>query len=165
MKNYIVVNGVKTPITDGEIETLVKIHIIKGPSFDRVPVGQEYYSIDETGNVVKHTELGHEIDDARYAAGNYSTNKTLLENRATRETLYRLLWRFATEHGAFEKDWIELGDHTSVYYNHALGTYGYNTIACCEQLGGVYFNERHQARRAIDEVVKPFMTQHPYFMW
>ncbi len=165
MENYIMVNGVKTPITDGELETLARIHIIKSPSFERVPVGQVYYSISETGSVVEHTEIGDKNDDARYAAGNYSANKTLLENRAARETLYRLLWRFAAEHGSFEKDWTEEHDHTSVHYNHASRSYGYNTVICCEQLGGAYFNERGLARRAIDEIIKPFMTQHPYFMW
>lgn len=165
MENYIMVNGVKTPITDGELETLARIHIIKSPSFERVPVGQVYYSISENGSVVEHTELGDENDDARYATGNYSANKTLLENRATRETLYRLLWRFSVEHGSLEKDWNEKGDHTGLYYNHHSSSYIYGTVGGCEQLGGVYFNERHQARRAIDEVVKPFMTQHPYFVW
>ena len=121
-------------------------------------IGELYYFVDSAGGIFSFTDYKSGTADALYSAGNYCRDKAVMEQRALHETLNRLLWRYSETHGGCE----ELGGFF-IYQSSSGDMYvGHCTYAGC---GDVYFKTRAAAVAAIDDVVNPFMAEHPEFVW
>lgn len=161
MENYIMLNGKRIDLTAEQVETLVGKKE-KDP-FERVK-GGAYCYIDNDGRVETQWDEFVGIDNDRYEAGNYCTDKELMEQRALHETLNRLLWRYSMQHGGREIEWNGVDNWRLVYSHggeiiHPYGNNDYQTV------GAVYFKDKETAEAAIEEIVKPFMEKHTEFRW
>lgn len=157
MENYIVINGKKAELTEEQLRQL-GIEVEKETPFKRVPDGKSYYYIEYSGEVESDSDDRVENDDKCYAIANYCTDKNLMQQRAWHETLSRLLWRYSMEHD---------GDKICVNDHYAICKAKDNFSVICAGYGYLMpsFINRQTAQNAIDEIVKPFLAEHPDFKW
>lgn len=119
-----------------------------------------YFLINGVGKVSTLAESETNMDDELYSIANYCHDRGLMEQRALHETLDRLLWRYSETHG----DQMFAKQHA---ISRAWDDDEFYTLYCVsgKQQGTVYFSSHDVAVAAIEEVVKPFMTAHPEFVW
>lgn len=166
MENYIVINGKKAELTEEQLKAL-GIEVEKDDPFERVECGDKdyyYYYISEAGDIEDTFDISSNFDNRVYSIANYCTDKTLMEQRALHETLNRLLWRYSMQHGGDEM--CDTSDKYCIHYYADNKKYGVLAQrGWIYYLGELYFNSKEIANNAIEEIVKPFMEQHPEFVW
>lgn len=163
MENYIMFEGKKIPLTDEQIEMLrgsKKPEEVKKSPFKRA-YGKGYYFIQYNGRVEYDFDRGSAGDDYCFVVANYCTDKELMEQRALHETLNRLLWRFSMENGEVENKWDCEHSHWVIKYVHDSGAFCTSWTTVTQHIGSVYFSTDELAQRAIEEIIKPFMKEHP----
>lgn len=163
MDNYIVINGKKAELTEEQLRAL-GIGVKKKTVFDREK-GEPYYFIHSNGDIVRDIDEEANCDTGCYNVANYCTSLEVMEQRALHETLDRLLWRFSMEHDGDKIDWNDSDScKFFIYYNNNCACFvtDFNTI---HQSHEIYFDSRDIAIQAIEEIVKPFMAEHPDFKW
>lgn len=174
MENYIVINGKKAELTKEQLKAL-GIKTNENP-FDRAEHGNLFYNIGPDGKLYKNYECINEnititMYDNYYATANYCTDEKLLKQRALHETLNRLLWRFSCENGELKNEWDnspKQGDchyHYYIYFNQYNNLFDISRICMIKCEGIIYFSSYEIAKQALDEIVKPFIKEHPDFVW
>lgn len=171
MANNIIVN--MENLSDSERKTLLalieKANAPKATSpFEEAPNNEVFFFIDKYGDVSEDIEEGDYDTECLRAVGNYCTDEDLLERRAEREALNRLLWVYSMEHGGQDIKWTN-----STIAKWSLWFYTpnkINTDYICRNAPidpfRVYFITKEVAENAIKEIVEPFMRAHPEFtMW
>ena len=152
MENYICINGKKTELTEEQMKALGIERPKKSP-FDRIVDGK-YYFINTHGTVYPTKDFLTTADNSLFEKANYCTDKAIMEQRAMWETLSRLLWRFSEQNGGKGNCCIARKEDGSFFA--MAGCYSY--------LEPTFINTK-VARRAIEEVIEPFMAKHPNFVW
>ena len=163
-KIQLIVNGKEVQLTEEQIKainfTLEGTH--QNP-FERV--NGEYYFINETGKVDSCCDDRDAFDDRVYVGLNYFNDEQFANQIALHQLLYRKLLKFAYDNG-FEDtaEWNGGNEHWAIRYNSYRNEFrlyyqdGYKAHE-------VYFSSEEGAKRAIKEVVEPFMKEHPEFVW
>lgn len=162
MNNYAVINGIRVELTDEQVKTL---GIEKKNPFERVVKGDVYYRVTEYGDIGDLTEEGDYTDQYLYDGVNYFNDDFFANQVALHQLLYRKLLKFAYDNG-FEDiaEWNGGNEHWAIRYNSYRNEFrlyyqdGYKAHE-------VYFSSEEGAKRAIKEVVEPFMKEHPEFVW
>ena len=163
--NYIVINGKKAELTEEQLKAL-GIEMSKKSAFDRGELEDAYYFIRGDGKVLQDIESNWEFDNNRHNVANYCTDKTLMEQRALHETLDRLLWRFSMEHDGDKIYWQRpISSKAYIYYDYKAETWSIAETLRFRDVGQIYFYTKYIAKLAIEEIVKPFMAEHPDFKW
>jgi hypothetical protein len=163
MTNYICINGNKTELTEEQLKQL-GIEIPKANPFERVKLSKGYYCITGTGKVIRTYDMDDMNDRECHKVGNYCTDASLLQQRALHETLSRLLWRYSMEHDGDKIDW-NISDQRKHYIFVDVDTNQFHvdhSWTCCG-IDRIYFYSKRIAEDAIEEIIKPFMAQHPEF--
>lgn len=160
-ENYIVINGKKMDLTDEQLKQL-GIEVRKNP-FERVP--GEYYCIKETGEIYSYGDNGGSFDDILYAESNYFNDEAFAEQVALHQLLYRKLLKFAYDNECEDTaEWDGENQHWCISYNAILGKFRVD-VWCSIKLPYVWFSSSEGAKRALDEVVEPFVKEHSDFVW
>lgn len=164
MSDYVKINGKKIELTSEMREALFKLSPQAAAAVDPFERTKgPYYCIGFTGDVLRmEDENDSSVDDMTYRVGNYCKDKALMEQRTTYETLCRLLWRFSVRNGGRNLD-----PQAIVY-----GVY-YDLVKKCYDVVPIFdrrvlmplFKSEALARRAIVEIVKPFMEDYPELVW
>lgn len=163
--NYISINGKKIPLTDEQVEQIKSAGIVKDNPFERVAKKMNHYYINFAG-IVESVMDDYDIDDdACYQNANYCTDRKLMEQRALHETLNRLLWRFSMMHGGDEIEWGEDTDKYYISYAHRDDCFYVKSNENTQNTTAIYFKDWQAAKQAIEEIIKPFLKQHPEFVW
>ena len=160
----LIVNGKEVQLTEEQIKainfTLEGTH--QNP-FDRV--NGEYYFINETGKVDSCSDDRDAFDDRVYAASNYFTDKDFAKQVSLHQLLYRKLLKFAYDNGYEDTtEWDGVNPHLHIIYNKVNDVFIIMKKLAYKDFT-VYFSSEEGAERAIEEVVKPFMKEHPEFVW
>lgn len=169
-KNYIVINGRKAELTKEQLRALgieaLGIEALKPDIFNRTKEGKFYHYIDSTGQVSSFSEDFSGFDTNCYNVANYCTNLEVMEQRALHETLNRLLWRFSMEHDGDKIDWQHINLFKAyIYYDYKTKMWSIAETLRLRDVGQIYFYSDDIAKLAIEEIVKPFMAEHPDFKW
>lgn len=170
MDNYIMLDGKKIPLTDEQVKMLKDVDNpkeVKKSSFERGGDGCRYYYISFTGAVECGHDVQHYSDNGCYSIANYCTDEGLMKQRALHETLNRLLWRFSMENGETDNPWDGQNIHWFISFScyHDDFDISWNQWNQMDKaVGLVYFPSKSLAAQAIDEIVKPFMKEHPDFL-
>ena len=162
MKNYICIDGNKAELTEEQMRQL-GIEPLKNNSFE-VKSGELFYMLDVAGNVCSVPPGTYQTPTYTTAdivsVGNACKDKSIIEQRALHETLSRLLWRFAMQNGGE-------GERDIIIYHatkKCLIPRKYRTGLVRDLLTQTY-STVEVAQRAIDEIVNPFLSEHPDFVW
>lgn len=158
-ENYLMLNGKRIELTEEQVKTLTVEE--KKNAFDRAE-NNGYYFITAKGTVKKLTDYHDNADTSMFSVANYCTDIALMEQRALHETLNRLLWRYSEEHGG-DSEWNGNNFHWSIVCHHE--NISPIVVSTAKEDGVIYFKDEKTAQSAIDEIVKPFMKQHPEFVW
>lgn len=165
MENYLMLDGKKYELSPDLVNALRSVDPVpeKQNPFER-GMYKEYFTINGAGKVNSMTDTNVDFDINRFATANYCTDRSLVEQRALHETLDRLLWRYSAEHG-LASGWDHSRFNYRIYRRMDSGEFitDYNDTFKCQ--GAVYFCDEATAVSAIEEVVKPFMAEHPDFVW
>lgn len=162
-ENYIMLDGKKIPLTDDQIK-LIQSDVPEKSPFDRAKFRDPYYTIYSDYSLNRIPETETQLDDARFNAGNYCTDKDIMRQHALHMLLNNLLWRYSMTHGGDE---MEFGPFSTQKYYIAYDagekefyTDWNDSIKC---VGAIYFESNKTAEAAIEEIVKPFIAKHPDF--
>lgn len=163
--NYAVINGKRVELTDEQMKAL-GIVARKNP-FERVnpDADDKYYYIRVSGDVAEYHDVNDNGDRLLYEASNYFNDEQFAKQVALHQLLYRKLLKFAYDNG-FEdtQEWNDSFSHYYLYYSHRERRVKVDANADSQKIG-VYFSSKKAAERAIEEVVKPFVKEHPEFKW
>lgn len=126
---------------------------------------EQYYSICSNGSVDSYANNSDFMDKRLFAIANACKDYSLMKQRALHETLNRLLWRASIIAGELDNEWNMNNNHYYIYYEVDSGTsrIGYNNGNHIQ--GICYFPTEESAEDAIENIVKPFMREHPDFVW
>lgn len=148
---------------DGKKYLLIEVKEKDNPFWlSKLPNGEFYFYIDDQDRVMKDKELvPFPFDNNRRRIANYFRDEDFATQVALEQTLRRLLIRYACS--------CEVKPHDYVYYiRYDRIDKKYDVLADYQSplnLFQVYFNTKKDAENAIEEVIKPFMKEHPDFRW
>lgn len=171
--NYLMLDGKKYELSDDLIDALrpAVAEPEKESSF-QWDIGKNYWFIGSGGGAFLDSNTNADLDEKRHAVANYCTDKALMEQRAMHETLNRLLWRYSEEHGGDERTWAYDGRWTPNYHYFITmefvsgkGIVTTNANDSNKVHGVVYFRDKATTEAAIEEIVNPFLGDHPDFVW
>lgn len=161
--NYAVINGKRIELTDEQVKAL-GIKVRKNP-FERVANDEAYYYVKATGYVSSYTNANDCVDRMMYDAINYFNDEDFAKQVALHQLLYRKLLKFAYDNG-FEDtaEWDGENCHWLIEYVCTTKDFIVRPHYDCKSQG-VYFSSDEAAKRAGNEVIMPFMKEHPEFVW
>lgn len=167
MENYIVINGKKIELTEEQLINLgIKPEKNKYEKMFELPDNEEsYFFINDVGNLVYYyPDILFDSTEARFICGNVCKDKDLMHQRALHEILNRLLWRASIIAGELNNPWEVYKKHYYIYKDSKENVYRiwHNDN---DNTGVAYFPTKESAEDAIENIVKPFMKQHPDFVW
>lgn len=162
-ENYIVINGKKIELTEEQMKAL-EIKLRKNP-FERVAEFKVYYYVDAFNDVQCVADDADQDDDMSFECSNYFNDDSFANQVALHQLLYRKLLKFAYNNGCEDTaEWDGENTHWAIRYNSTFNeffAYSQNRYKARD----VYFSSEEGAKRAIKEVVEPFMKAHPDFIW
>lgn len=164
MKAILKINDkeIEVEVSEEQIEKLTEKK--KNP-FERAETDVLFYKIDAYGDATSCVDCGLHCDDILFKNANYCTDKDLLQQQAYRETLNRLLWRWQHENDD-PVDWGNLNTKkSSIIFNYCSKAFDTWNVFDMKEQSVVFFSTNEKAEQAIKEVVKPFMQEHPDFVW
>lgn len=135
-------------------EQLKKLGLIEEQrtGYERVEKSETYYVIDtEYNSMLKIIEFNNQKDEQCYNTGNYYSNKTIAENNARADRLFRQLrqWQAQNDKAISAKAWK---DGTSCFYNIRYNYWldmPYVNMDNYRGLNNVYFTSEEKAEEAI----------------
>ena len=163
-ENYIVINGKKIELTDEQLKVL-GIETKPNP-FGRTnnPNGK-YLFTDVFGSVSVGSEEYSGVWKHLWNAANYFNDKDFANQVALHQLLYRKLLKFAYDNDFKDTaEWNGSNQHWLIRRAYDTGAliigvdYDYKSQ-------NVYFSSDEGAKRAGNEVIMPFMKEHPEFVW
>jgi len=134
----------------------------KKSPFERA-IGEHYWNIGGNGAVNQEYDNETEYEDEALKVANYCTDRSMMKQRALHETLNRLLWRYSEEHGG-DPEWDGEAYHWYIYCPSTGGLL-YTNVWSAKIPGIVYFGSKQIAESAINDIIKPFLADHPEFVW
>lgn len=160
---YFVVNGEKRELTQEQLKSL-GVTLRKNP-FERVKPNERYHYVTSDGVIDEYIDANDETDTQLYKISNYFNDEAFAKQVALYQLLYRKLLKFAYDN-EFEDttEWDGVNQHCSIHCDMHKKTFDVSPLSNTKYLE-VYFLSEEAAKRAIHEVVEPFMKEHPDFVW
>ena len=161
------IDGKEIQLTDEQLKMLgIEPEKKRKNPFDEPRFSQDYYFTNECG-IGKY--FYYDKNDYDYGklcnAANVFTNEHFAKQVALHQLLYRKLLKFSYDNGYEDtEEWNGGNEHWAIRYNSYRNEFrlyyqdGYKAHE-------VYFSSEEGAKRAIKEVVEPFMKEHPEFKW
>ena len=163
MDNYIMLNGKKIPLTDEQVK-LIRSDVPEKSPFDRADMGDTYYHTNSAFIADLDYENDMPYDRLCYDAGNYCTDEGIMKQHSLNMLLNNLLWRYSMTHGG---DKIEFGVFSTqkyyIAYDASYKEFYTDWNNDVKNVGVIYFDSEETAKAAIEEIVKPFIAEHPDF--
>ena len=157
------IDGKEIQLTDEQLKML-GIEVKKNP-FDRVSGDDKYYYAIVSGDVLRRVDINDKTDRRLYNAINYFNDKPFANQVALHQLLYRKLLKFAYDNECEDTaEWNEINAHWCIYMDTRSNRWDV-TYYVSMKFDDVYFSSEKGAKRAIEEVVEPFMKEHPEFVW
>lgn len=166
MENYIVINGKKVELTQEQLKQLgISVEVKKETPFARHS-DEAYWYINAMNNVIGVHDDNSSLDNAVYDNVNYFNDYDFAQQVALQQLLYRKLLKYAYENDASVTDWTNPDSKKyCIMKSMKMDTFDIDWRYAVKDACVVYFTTKEVAERAIEDVVKPFMKQHPEFVW
>ena len=161
----LIIDGKEVQLTDEQLKVLgIDVENKRNP-FERVNDDNEYYYIKTNGKVSNYCEERDRPDNELYDNINYFNDEQFANQVALRQLLYRKLLKFAYDNG-FEDtaEWNGANEHWLIIYHKLDDDFTIVNMEAAKELS-VYFSTEEGASRAITEVIRPFIKEHPDFVW
>lgn len=165
MENYIVINGQKAELTDEQLKQLgLKVDEKRNNPFER-RYGNEYFIISENDSISSAVDRNFNDDNIAYKNVNYFNDYEFTKQVIWHQLLNRMLLKYAYDNNAEDREWNCETSHYHIAFSYRTDELfvGYDDV--CKYPNVVYFSNSEVAERAIEDIVKPFMKEHPEFVW
>ena len=162
------IDGKEIQLTEEQAKALKLELLMKMKSsnpFERVEKYAEYYCIKGTGEIYDYCEDGGSFDSTLYSESNYFNNKNFANQVALHQLLYRKLLKYAYDNECTDKEWDGTNVHVYIIYSSMKKDYDIRWTRSEKEPGTVYFKTPTRATAALNEVVMPFVKEHPEFVW
>ena len=162
------IDGKEIQLTEEQAKALKLEFLMKMKSsnpFERVEKYTEYYCIKEIGEIYNYYDKGDLFDESVYAESNYFNDKAFAEQVALHQLLYRKLLKYAYDNEFEDEEWDGTKMHAYIIYNFTRKDYDIRWTRNEKEPGTVYFKTPTRATAALNEVVMPFIKEHPEFVW
>ena len=160
------IDGKEVKLTDEQIKALnLALEKKLQNPFERVKRGEEYYCIKEIGEIYNYYDKGDLFDESVYAESNYFNDKNFANQVALHQLLYRKLLKYAYDNEFEDEEWNGTNMHAYIIYNFTRKDYDIRWTRNEKEPGTVYFKTPTRATAALNEVVMPFVKEHPEFVW
>lgn len=149
MKVQMTHNGktVEVELTDEQFE---KLFTEKKTGYERVEVGELYYSINALSNPQKFTEDNELYDKTLFDCANYYSGKTVAENMARAQRLWNRIHRRAVELCEPIRPNTPMFVYTISFNNNTQNLFP-NMWEVTRNLGEILFDTKEHCEQAIDE--------------
>lgn len=172
MENYICINGNKTKLTEEQLKQLgLEVKKEKNNPFTRHPF-KLYWYINAKNVITGQPECEDYFDDSIYEVTNYFNDYKFAEQVALHQLLYRKLLKYSYDNNAEDVEWNSANStsdsgnkHYFIYQDTSTGELNVCDVVISKRFVDVYFSKYDIACKAIEDVVEPFMKEHPEFVW
>ena len=162
-ENYIVINGKRLELTKEQLKAL-GIEVRKNP-FERVAKSEMYCYIDSFNEVHCIADDADQDDDRSFKCSNYFNDEQFANQVVLHQLLYRKLLKYAYDNEFEDEEWNGNNMHAYIIYNFTRKDYDIRWTRNEKEPGTVYFKTPTRATAALNEVVMPFVKEHPDFVW
>ena len=126
--------------------------------------GDRFYFVTTYGTVSDYTWKNDATDKKLTEVANCCKDEKRMKQRALHEILSRLLWQASEESGEADNPWDGNHEHYAIAHHEAND--GFGIMALYRDHGfEPYFATEEAAQAAIDNIIRPFMKEHPEFKW
>ena len=133
--------------------------------FERVAEDEVYFQIGIDGDVFSLYEYGTTSDEDSVLCVNYFNDEQFAKQVALHQLLYRKLLKYAYDNEFEDEEWNGTKMHAYIIYNFTRQDYDIRWTRNEKEPGTVYFKTPTRATAALNEVVMPFVKEHPDFVW
>lgn len=133
----------------------------KSPYCERVKSLDYYWSALDTGEAYKHQEIGCSMNRLHYTNANYFSDESFAKKVAAEQTLTNLLRKYTYEHGWSDDLWDGCDWYYRIFYTRIDSKFDVDDNKNWITVGAIYFIDKQTAQNAIQEVVIPFVKEHP----
>ena len=136
----------------------------KNPFNSELKDEDSYFIIDEEG--VKTSFYDSITDKHRLNNINSFNDKDFAKQVYLHELLNRKLLKFAYDNNAEDCKWNEdcANPHYYIYFDNAKDHFVVEEHHYCHSQN-IYFSKQEVAKQAIEDIIKPFIAEHPEFIW
>lgn len=160
------IDGKEIQLTDEQLKMLgIEPEKKRKNPFERAKYHDLYYYVYEDNDIWIDTDVCVDADDRRYDAANYFNDKDFAKQVALRQLLYRKLLKYSYDNECEDKEWNGTNVHVYIIYNSTKKDYDTRWTRNEKEPGTVYFRSTIWATTALNEVVMPFVREHPEFVW
>ena len=160
------IDGKEVRLTEGQLRMLgIEPKKKRKNPFKRVAEDEVYFQIGIDGDVFSLYEDRTTSDEEAVLCVNYFNDEAFAKQVSLHQLLYRKLLKFVYDNEYEDTaEWDGKTAHWVIRYNENRNEF------CSYYQDGykardVYFSSKEGAERAIEEVVEPFMKEHPEFVW
>ena len=160
------IDGEEVQLTDKQLKAFgIEAETKRKNPFEDVDRFEDYYFVEKNNEVHAYMKTDSSVDNQMYTSVNYFNDKAFAEQIALHQLLYRKLLKFAYDNGVEDTaEWDGVNPHWHIIYNKVNDVFITMKKLASKDFT-VYFSTEKGARRAIKEVVEPFMKEHPEFVW
>lgn len=160
------IDGKEVQLTDKQLKMLgIEVETKKKNPFKNQIVGENYFSILSNNEVIEYCDGSNLGYSGAYNAANYFNDEVFAHQVALHQLLYRKLLKFAYDNECTDKEWDGTNVHVYIIYNSTKKDYDIRWTRDEKEPGTVYFKSTAWATGALNEVVMPFIKEHPEFVW
>ena len=160
------IDGKEVKLTDEQLKIFgIEIEEKRKNPFERVKPNERYHYVKSDGVIDEYTDANDATDTQLYKISNYFNDEQFAQQVALHQLLYRKLLKFAYDNGCEDiAEWDGENAHWVIRYNkeNDIFTPDWHKVYKMQE---VYFSSAGDANCAIEEVIKPFMKEHPDFVW
>lgn len=155
MKVELKANGktVQVEMTEEQLKELGVIKPRTGYERRKECSNEYYYLVDADSEVKRIKENGNILDQDCYDTGNYYSDKTVAENNARADMLFRCLrqWQAQNDEPISVEDWEDNGKNKwCIIYGYGLEKLYVDYFHCIRLHNVIYFTTREKAEEAIE---------------
>ena len=158
------IDGKEVPLTEEQWSFLRTIEKEKHP-FERAYYGGNYFCISSLGSIESYRDCQDREAEAFFKEVNYFSTRPFARQVALRQLLYRKLLKYSYDNECEDKEWNGTNVHVYIIYNSTKKDYDTRWTRNEKEPGTVYFKSTIWATAALNEVVMPFVREHPDFVW
>lgn len=160
------IDGKEIQLTDEQLKMLgIEPEKKRKNPFKRVAEDEVYFQIGIDGDVFSLYEDRTTSDEEAVLCVNYFNDEAFAKQVSLHQLLYRKLLKFAYDNECTDKEWDGTNVHVYIIYNSTKKDYDTRWTRDEKEPGTVYFKSTAWATAALNEVVMPFVKEHPDFVW
>lgn len=165
MENYIVINGKKAELTEDQLKALgIEVEKKRNNPFER-KYGKEYFIISENDSISSTVDRNFNEDNIAYKDVNYFNDYEFTKQVILHQLLNRKLLKYSWDNNAEDCEWNGENLHYYIFLDTLSNKFRVEDYFNAKTLSTIHFSNKKVAEQAIKDIIEPFISEHPEFVW